>query len=148
MVNTECSTDSQRPTLVPVTPEDEAWNRTAGVGGRQTVASLSRWRRFDRRSIGFWLAGATSGIGGCIFGACMPYQHPAAIVISIIWWGVYLGCLGASIGALIGVFTTCDTRSGGTKAAVGPLSPDRGTLRRACGDRVEGPRPPHDGDRG
>ena len=33
MVNTECSTDSQRPTLVPVTPEDEAWNRTAGVGG-------------------------------------------------------------------------------------------------------------------
>ena len=147
MVNTECSTDSQRPTLVPVTPEDEAWNRTAGVGGRQTVASLSRWRRFDRRSIGFWLAGGTSGIGGCIFGACMPYQHPAAIVISIIWWGIYLGCLGASLGALFGQFTTCDRRSGGTKAPVVSGSGDRGTLGKACRDGVEGLRPLHEGDR-
>jgi len=148
MVNKERSKDNQKPTLVPVIAKDEVRNRAAWVGGRQTVASLSRWRRFNRATIGFWLAGATSGIAGSIFGACMHYHHPAAIVISMIWWGIYLGCLGASIGALFGMFTTCNPRSGGTKAPVVPLSPDRGTLGRACGDRVEGPRPLHDGDRG
>src|SRR5262245_49951097 len=108
MVNKERSKDNQKPTLVPVIAKDEVRNRAAWVGGRQTVASLSRWRRFNRATIGFWLAGATSGIAGSIFGACMHYHHPAAIVISMIWWGIYLGCLGASIGALFGMFTTCN----------------------------------------
>jgi hypothetical protein len=121
MVNTECSTDSRKPTLVPVTAEDEATPLCHGspdrgtVSGdrattgsaptdtcarkRQAVAGLSRWRRFDRVSIGFWLGGATLGTGGCILGACMPYHHPVGIAISVIWWGIYLGCFGASLGA-------------------------------------------------
>jgi hypothetical protein len=35
----------------------------------------------------------------------MPYHHPVAVAISVLWWGVYLGCFGASVGALIGLFT-------------------------------------------
>jgi hypothetical protein len=35
----------------------------------------------------------------------MPYQHPVAVAISVLWWGIYLGCFGASVGALIGLFT-------------------------------------------
>ena len=52
-------------------------------------------------TIGFWLGGGLLGPGGCILGICMPYHHPVAVVISALWWGIYLGCLGASVGALI-----------------------------------------------
>jgi hypothetical protein len=27
----------------------------------------------------------------------MPYEHPMAVTMSILWWGIYLGCLGSSI---------------------------------------------------
>jgi hypothetical protein len=29
-------------------------------------------------------------MGGCILGFCMPYHHPVAVVISALWWGIYL----------------------------------------------------------
>jgi hypothetical protein len=125
-MNTECSTDSRKPTLVPVIAENETTplceaaplchgqETVAGLGDcattgncakkRQAVAGLSRWQRFDRVTIGFWLGGATLGTGGCILGACTPYHHPVAIAISVTWWGIYLGCLGASLGALFGLF--------------------------------------------
>jgi hypothetical protein len=35
----------------------------------------------------------------------MPYRQPVAVAISVLWWGVYLGSFGASIGALIALFT-------------------------------------------
>jgi hypothetical protein len=35
----------------------------------------------------------------------MPYQHLVARIISVLWWGIYLGVLGASIGSLLGLFT-------------------------------------------
>jgi hypothetical protein len=60
-------------------------------------------RRLFDRSIGFWLGGALLGIGGCILGGFMPYSHPVAVTISVLWWGIYLGCLGASIGAFAGL---------------------------------------------
>jgi hypothetical protein len=59
-------------------------------------------RRFDRVGIGFWLGGIALGTVGFIVGACMPYRHPAGVTISVLWWGIYLGCFGASIGAGIG----------------------------------------------
>jgi hypothetical protein len=34
----------------------------------------------------------------------MPYRHPVAILISVLWWGAYFGCLGAGLGALLGLF--------------------------------------------
>jgi anti-anti-sigma factor len=61
--------------------------------------------RFSPRTIGFWLGGGLLGTGGCILGVCMPYHHPVALVISALWWGIYFGCFGASVGALIGCLT-------------------------------------------
>jgi hypothetical protein len=49
------------------------------------------------------LGGVVLGTGGYVLGACMPYHQPAAVAISVLWWGVYLGCLGASIGAWLGL---------------------------------------------
>jgi hypothetical protein len=118
MVNTEYSTDSRKPTLVPLIAENEAWTGTIRAGTRPAVASPSR--RFDRVSIGFWLGGATLGTGGCILGGCMPYHHPVAIAISVIWWGIYIGCFGASLGGLFGLFTHCAPSSGRTEAVSHP----------------------------
>ena len=66
-------------------------------------ATRSPW--VARPTVGFWLGGGLLGTGGLILGACMPYQHPVGVVISALWWGIYLGCLGASVGALIGMCT-------------------------------------------
>jgi anti-anti-sigma factor len=56
-------------------------------------------RRFNWVAVGFWLGGLALGTAGCVLGACMPYRHPVGVALSVFWWGVYLGCLGASIGA-------------------------------------------------
>jgi len=75
----------------------EAVRRRVG----QTAPNAFR-RRFDRITIGMFLGGLALGTAGCILGASMPYCHPVGVTISILWWGIYLGCLGASIGAGIG----------------------------------------------
>jgi hypothetical protein len=64
-----------------------------------------RSRRFDRVTIGFWTGAVFLGMAGCVLGICMPYHRPAAIVISALWWSIYLGCFGGGIGALIALFT-------------------------------------------
>src|SRR5262249_8397537 len=114
MANAECSTDCQKPRLARVIIEDEAWTGTTRAGKRQAVARPSR--RLNRVSLGFWLGGATFGIGGCIIGCCMPYHHPVAVAIGVMWWGIYIGCLGASLGALFGLLTQCAPSHGQTEA--------------------------------
>jgi hypothetical protein len=56
-------------------------------------------------TLGFWLGGGLLGTVGIILGVCMPFHHPVAVAISALWWGIYLGCLGASLGALAGLVT-------------------------------------------
>jgi hypothetical protein len=34
----------------------------------------------------------------------MPYRYPVAVTISVLWWGIYLGCFGAGVGALLGLW--------------------------------------------
>jgi hypothetical protein len=34
----------------------------------------------------------------------MPYRHPGAVTANLLWWGLFLGCLGASLGALLGLW--------------------------------------------
>jgi hypothetical protein len=41
-------------------------------------------------------------MAGCILGASMPYRHPVGVTISLLWWGFYLGCFGACLGAGVG----------------------------------------------
>ena len=60
---------------------------------------------FTPVTIGFWLGAAGMGTGGCLLGALMPYRHPVAVALSVLWWGLYFGCFGASVGALVGVLT-------------------------------------------
>src|SRR5262249_24091338 len=56
-------------------------------------------RRFDRVTVGFWLGAIVLGTAGLIIGARMPYRHPVAVGVSVAWWALYCGCLGASLGA-------------------------------------------------
>jgi hypothetical protein len=56
------------------------------------------------RTIGFWLGGFILGAAGCLWGASMPYQHPMGVAVSIVWWGIYFAFLGASLGALLGLW--------------------------------------------
>jgi hypothetical protein len=61
--------------------------------------------RSDPVAVGLWLGAIALGAGGAVLGACMGYRHPVAVVISALWWGIYFGCFGASIGALSGLWT-------------------------------------------
>jgi hypothetical protein len=72
----------------------------------KAIAIPSRGR-FDRVAVGACIGALVLGIAGCIVGGVMPYRHPVAVVTSVLWWGFYLACLGASIGALIGQFKRC-----------------------------------------
>jgi hypothetical protein len=45
------------------------------------------------------LGGAILGTAGGVFGAFMPFVHPVAITISVIWWCIYFGGFGACLGA-------------------------------------------------
>jgi hypothetical protein len=79
---------------------------TANGNGKSASSRRKRrtadQRQWNRVTVGFCVGGIAMGIAGCVLGAYMPYQHPVGISISVLWWGIYLGCLGASIGAGIG----------------------------------------------
>jgi hypothetical protein len=90
MINLQLMTDRRTLASSSIAAEKRQWQR----GSR---------RRFDRIILGFWLGGVLLGTAGCVLGACMPYHHPVARVISVLWWGIYCGCLGASVGALPGL---------------------------------------------
>jgi hypothetical protein len=85
------STDRQNLTASCLVPEK----------GRQPRAD--RGRRFDPILIGFWLGTISLGVAGCILGARMPYHHPVAVAISVVWWGLFCGCSGGVVGALLGM---------------------------------------------
>jgi len=91
MVNAAHLRDRQTAVSSPRNPGDRAQQ---GAAGRL---------RFDR-TLGFWLGGFVLGTAGGILGVCLPYQHPVAVTISGLWWGVFFGCFGASLGALLGLW--------------------------------------------
>jgi hypothetical protein len=85
----------------------------------------------DRVTLAFRLGGVILGMAGCILGAWMPYSHPVARTLSVLWWGVSLGCLGGSLGVLACVLTER-----------APASPSRGpavTGRPPTGATIEWP---------
>jgi hypothetical protein len=101
----ECSppTDRLNPcpeNTAPINEECTEANRTDREQARRNPFR----RRFDRITLGFWLGGLALGTGGCLFGASLPCRYPVAGVISALWWGLFCGCFGASIGALFGVW--------------------------------------------
>ena len=74
---------------------------SAGPGNGQRAANPCR--RFGR-GVGFWLGAVLLGLGGGILGGWMPYQHPVAVACAVPWWGIYFGCFGAWLGALVGLW--------------------------------------------
>ena len=91
MSSTLRSTGRRNPPPSPVTTRKGDWPRAV------------RRLRFDR-TIGFCLGGVVLGTAGCLLGAAMPYRHPVAVAANVLWWGIFLGCLGASLGALLGLW--------------------------------------------
>jgi hypothetical protein len=91
-----------RDTLHPPDRRKLSWPYATANGERKSPA---RSPRLARPTIGFWLGGGLLGTAGCILGLCMPYHHPVAVVLSALWWGIYLGCFGGSVGALIALVT-------------------------------------------
>jgi hypothetical protein len=71
--------------------------------GHQQPPRNQRRPRFDRVS-GFLVGGIVLGTTGAVLGACLPYAHPVASILSALWWAVYFGCFGANIGALLGLW--------------------------------------------
>ena len=83
---------------------------TAGHGDGQGAVrphqgqpAAKPYPRFGR-GVGFWLGAIFLGLGGCILGGWMPYRHPVAVTTGVLWWGIYFGCFGASLGALVGLW--------------------------------------------
>ena len=86
----------------PTTAESLDWQDAVHPHIRQAAANSSAFpRRFDR-AIGLTLGGIVLGTGGCILGASMPYRHPVGITLSMLWWGIYFGCFGVWLGAVLG----------------------------------------------
>ena len=100
MASTPCLTGERKPPPSPI---------AAGNGDGQSPARPQQWalaansfhHRFDRATIGFWVGWVLSAAGGCLFAASMTHQYPGGAVISVLWWGIYCGCTGASISALV-----------------------------------------------
>jgi hypothetical protein len=80
-------------------------HRRLSAPGEPALGRLVHPGRFSPVTIGFWLGGAGMGTGGFLLGALMPHHHLVAVAISVLWWGLYFGCFGASVGALVGVLT-------------------------------------------
>jgi hypothetical protein len=96
-------TDTRNPLPVSTTATKASWQGAVHPHRRQPAA-IRRRRRFNPVTVGFWLGGFVLGTAGAIAGACMPYRYPAAVTISVLWWCIYFGFFGASIGALLGLW--------------------------------------------
>jgi hypothetical protein len=93
------STDLRNSPPAPSPAGTDDWSKVVRLYERQPATTRRGW--FDR-SVGFWLGGTLLGVGGGFFGGLMPYDHPVAVTCSLLWWGIYFGCFGAVIGALLG----------------------------------------------
>jgi hypothetical protein len=110
MASTSRLTDLRNPPLPPVAAGNGDRQRAVRPHGWQLATNAFR-RRFDRVALGFWLGGVVLGTGGCVLGACMHSRHPVGVAAGVIWWGIYLGCFGASLGALLGLWAERTTAS-------------------------------------
>jgi hypothetical protein len=102
MAKTPYLTDPRDTYLSPNSAGHGARQRAVCAPKKPPAAKTLRHRL--NRTTGFSLGGVILGAAGCLFGASMPYQHPVGMAVSVMWWGIYLGCFGASLGALLGMW--------------------------------------------
>ena len=91
MVSTRSLRDSRVRAPSPIPAGERQWHQAVR-------------RECDRATLAFRLGGILLGTAGCILGAWMPYSHPVARTLSVLWWGVFLGCLGGSVCAVAGLW--------------------------------------------
>jgi hypothetical protein len=104
VADTPRSTEVRKPPPFPIPPGTWEWQGAASP--RTGPGDANPFRRpSDRVTLGFQLGGLALGAAGCLLGACLPDERPAAVALSVLWWGLYLGCLGAGLGALVALFT-------------------------------------------
>jgi hypothetical protein len=99
MTRTPCLTDLRKSSSSPTTAGNAGGQRSARLH-QQPMTAISCRRRINRVTLGFWVGGAISAAGGCLFAASMPYQYAVGVTVSVLWWGIYCGCTGASLSAL------------------------------------------------
>jgi hypothetical protein len=110
MTNATSMTALRNPSRLPIPGGNKDWEKPIHPHERQAAAKPTR-RRFNWVTLGFWVGGLTLGTAGGILGACTSSRHPVAVTISALWWGIYLACFGASIGALFGLWMKRATAS-------------------------------------
>jgi hypothetical protein len=101
MYNTTILVDAESTNPPTVTTGSDDTRKIACPRQEWPDAKAAR-RSTNATNLGFWLGGAAVGTGGCFLGSWVPYTHPVAVASSAFWWGLYFGCFGASIGALLG----------------------------------------------
>jgi hypothetical protein len=118
---------ARKQNLLHSSPLATEQTRTASRGAAGDGKTDAGHRPWFHRAVGFWVGGIVLGTAGCIVGAAFPYQHPVAVTASILWWGIYIGTFGASVGALIGVLVESSaaarSRNSDARAGSGPLQP-------------------------
>jgi hypothetical protein len=118
MATTARLTDPRNRLHLSTITTKESRQRGVRLHGTQAGANLSG-RQFNPVTVGFWLGGLVLGMAGAIVGACLPYRHPVAVTMSILWWAIYSGCFGASIGALFGLWRKRTRIPSGSASAIG-----------------------------
>jgi hypothetical protein len=124
----------------PIAPANGHGQRPVRTHAVQAAANPFR-RRLDRVTLGFLLGGLCLGTAGFILGAGMGHRHPVAVTLSVLWWSIYCGCFGASVGALFGLWTdrTPASPSHGSDGAAKPANgADGSALPAGYGDSLSG----------
>jgi hypothetical protein len=119
------STDLPRLSPPSILPESGQRLKAPHPQGWEAAANRFR-RRSNRVALAFGLGGGLLATAGGVFGACMPYQHPLAVAVSVIWWGIYYGCFGMGLAALF-CFLTGRIPSVPTARTEGAEKPPSGT---------------------
>jgi formyltetrahydrofolate deformylase len=142
LLNTPSAKKPRDPTPSPTPSENGICLPPVRTGKVQAVTSPVSSHRVDRAALGFWLGAVCLGTGGCLGGALIPYRHPVGVAMSALWWAIYFGCFGASIGALLSLFL----RGGSRVPQPGVVrrrgrSPVRAEVARPGGDPVRDGQP-------
>ena len=102
MATTVRSTDLREP--LPSTIKRGNWNHSGPDHLNPGKLVVKRFPVRVDRYLGFWLGGIILGAAGCFLGASMPYERPLGVAVGVFWWGIFLGCLGMNLGALLGLW--------------------------------------------